>query len=343
MTKEDIRIGVSWGLILTAIVHAVMLAALCVGVRHGAKLQMQDAPTDNLVLPRRPYRSIGDEELQKFAEPPTVNYSAQHELKQQCPGGQCPTRVPSRPTNSNPFNLAPGERLVDVGPIVTVPSQPIITPVKYPLQPAQNVGTPTPAKSYQVLLFLDSSQQAVALQNWFDQDPELLKLRAKSSFQVYTANNSLYRTRFANVVPTSQFPAVLVQDATGGHIHAAGKSMIPATPQELVSDITAGYQLYKQAKQGTMQATGAIRTAGYSWDDQINPAMRLSSDNCGPGGCPPQSDPWYPGKKVNDLFDRVDGKNPLEALFWGNPSDLATIAVYGAAALLLVFVIARRK
>jgi hypothetical protein len=343
MTKEDIRIGLSWGLILAAIVHAVMLAALCLGAR-GVKPMTNCGPhgCEQLTLPRRPYRSIGDEELQKFAEPPAVNYSAQHELKQQCPGGRCPLPA-SKPVNSNPFNLAPGERLVNVGPAVTVTPQRIITPVQYPSTPAQNLGTPMPAKSYQVLLFLDNSPQATSLQSWFDRDPDLLKLRERSSFQVYTATNSLYRTRFANVVPVSQFPAVLIQDASGGHIHAAGKAMIPGTPQELVSDISKGYQLYKQAKQGMMQATGAIRTAGYSWDDQINPAMRLSSDNCGPDGCPPSAqDPWYPGKKVNDLFDRVDTKNPLEALFWGSAFDLATIAVFGLAAILLVFVIARR-
>jgi hypothetical protein len=344
MTKEEIRIGLSWGLITAAIIHAILLAALCLGARHGIQKSDDCGPQGCQPLPLPRGSITSSIEPEKFAEPPAVNYAAQSELKQQCPGGQCPT--PQRVAVSNPYNLAPGERLVPGSVRWSDPkpaqSPVVITPASYP---AQAAGQRIPAKSYQVLLFLDNSQQSVALQSWFDRDDELLKLREKSSFQVYTPNNSLYRSRFASVVPVNQFPAVLIQDATGGHIHAAGKSMIPGTSSELVSDIRKGYELYKQAKQGTIQATGAIKSTGYSWDDQINPAMRLSSDNCGPDGCPPPSEDnsrWYPGKNL-PLFDTDKAKNPLEALFWGSAFDLATIAVFGAAALLLVFVIARRS
>ncbi len=74
-------------------------------------------------------------------------------------------------------------------------------------------------------------------------------LKESCEFQVYTATNAIYKTRYADIVPAEQFPVVLFQDATGGHIHAAGRSMIPSTPEELYSDLRHGYLLYKQAKQ----------------------------------------------------------------------------------------------
>jgi hypothetical protein len=352
MMIDDIRIRLSWGLIAAACIHAVLLGALCLGARYGVEQrrpqQPQGATGDDLQLPRPHDRSIGNEELQKFAEPPAVNYRAQAELKQQCPGGTCPTPQRATVANRNPFNLAPGETLVpgSVRWSTPQPRQPnalpaMVTPI---VRPAQAAQPQPPKKHYQVALFLDDSAQAATLRQWFERDPELLTLRQRSEFQVYTASNPLYQTRYASVVPIAQFPAVLVLDSTGGHIHAAGKSMIPGSSTELVRDIRAAYENYKQAKQGHIESTGALKSTGYSWDDAINPAMRLE-DNCGPDGCPqPNQDPWRPGSRVVNLFDRVDeAKNPLQALIWANALDLATLAVFATAALLLVFVIARRS
>jgi len=341
---DEVRIRLSWGLIAAAVIHAVLLAALCIGARVNSRSTVNDGiePTQPLPLPRGSITSTIEPE--KFAEPPVVNYAAQSELKQQCPLGK-PCPIAQQQRAANPYNLAPGETLVPGSVRLTTPKPQapavpiVISPANYPAQASQ---PQSPKKSYQVALFLDDSAQAAALKQWFQTDADLIKLRDRSEFQVYTADNPLYRTRYASVVPASQFPAVLIQDASGGHIHAAGKSMIPGTSTELVDDIRKGWELYKQAKQGVIQATGAIKSTGYSWDDQINPAMRLN-DNCGPDGCPPTQDPWRPGSRIVDLFDRVDATNPIEALFWGSAIDLATIAVFGAAALLLVFVIARRS
>jgi len=57
------------------------------------------------------------------------------------------------------------------------------------------------------------------------------------------------------IVPTNQFAVVLFQDSTGGHIHAAGHTMMSTTPRGLYSDLRNGYELYLQAKQA--QLTGA--------------------------------------------------------------------------------------
>ncbi len=118
----------------------------------------------------------------------------------------------------------------------------------------------------------------------FVENKQLVALKESCEFQVYTADNAIYRTRFADLVPPSQFPVVLFQDETGGHVHAAGRSMIPGSAEELFSDLKHGYTLYNQAKQA--QKTGAVKTRGYSWDDAITPTLYLSAEDCLDGYCP---------------------------------------------------------
>jgi hypothetical protein len=334
--NDSIRIRLSWGLIAVAVIHAVLLAVLCILMRPAP----QQATPDEWPPPPGVYDrpAIGSSSPEKFSEPPAVNYSAQSELKQQCPPGVT--------CKKNPFNLAPGERLLAVGPLRAVTpakpqATPIITPASVPTIPAQAAGERTPAKAVQVLLFLNSTQQSREIRQWFDTDANLISLKGRAEFQVYSVDNPLYRARFGQIVPPDQFPVVLIQDASGGHIHAAGKSMIPASAAELVSDIRKSYELYKQAKSGSLAMTGAIKTTGYSWDDAINPEMRLN-DNCGPDGCPPEQS-WRPGQRVFDrLFDGDAPKNPIEAFLWASAIDIATMAVFGLAFVLLIFILARR-
>ena len=158
-----------------------------------------------------------------------------------------------------------------------------------------------------------TSFRAQRLQEWFTQNKQLAALKESCEFQVYTATNAIYKTRYADIVPAEQFPVVLFQDATGGHIHAAGRSMIPSTPGELYSDLRQGYLLYKQAKQA--QRTGAVKTKGYSWDDAITPTLYLSAEDCPDGYCPtPPSEDCRPLDRVRDLFDGA--KDTRNALMW---------------------------
>ncbi len=47
------------------------------------------------------------------------------------------------------------------------------------------------------------------LQDWFSQDKQLISLKESCEFQVYTAGNPIYKTRYADIVPAEQFPVVL--------------------------------------------------------------------------------------------------------------------------------------
>lgn len=355
MTDET-RNRLFWSLLVAAVVHAVLLAALfCVGSQFRKQSKPADCdncypncPVDCSPIRPRPYGDAISASPQPLQSPPEVNYAAQGELKQQspCANGNCPpTYRPIADTYRNPFNLAPGERIVNVSPPrPVVPVQPAPAPTPSPaIYPSYTTpaATQPPSKAFQLLIFDDGSYRSRQLIDWMRANPELNAMRERCEVQIYKPQDRLYQARFASVVPPDQFPAVILQDAQGGHIHAAGKSMLPSTASELVSDFKTGYELYKQAKQGTMQATGAIREAGYSWDEQILPTMRLQ--DCGPDGCNvPTSDPWRPGSRVVDrLFDNAKD-NAAEAIFWGNWQDLATVAVFVLALIVLVFVLARR-
>jgi hypothetical protein len=345
IVQDSIRIRLSAGLVIVAIIHAVALAVLCVGFRM-PKQTTEPAPW-NVPCAQQPdggdcYHSAARAVARPLQQPPpSVNLSAQGELKQQCAGlGTC-----------NPYNLRPGETLLHVGPARPVarptvaPPDPLVQPLPPSVLTLTDAQPTRPAaKQYQLLLFLDSSYQAQTLQAWFSQHQELINLRGRSEVQVYTDNSPLYRQRFASVVPPGQFPAVILQDARGGHIHAAGKSMIPATADMLVADLRKSYELYKQAKQGSIQATGAIKETGYRWDDGIHPAMRLySDDECGPDGCNPPQDrhPWRPLDRDGDgLFNR---REPANALVWMNSQEIWTIGLIGIGAVAVVVLLTKLK
>jgi hypothetical protein len=109
--------------------------------------------------------------------------------------------------------------------------------------------------------------------------------------------------------------------------------------EELYSDLRHGYLLYKQAKQA--QKTGAVKTKGYSWDDAITPTLYLSAEDCPDGYCPtPPSEDRRPLDRVRDLFDGA--KDTRNALMWLSAGEIATVALIGIAAVLLVFILIKR-
>ncbi len=346
--NDYVRVRMSIGLFALAIFHVALLGAACY-LAHHETMERQVPVWIPSYQPYYPNNNFQSQFVPSIETAP-VNLGAQSELKQQC--GPCNQRpLPqSRPqaswSSANPFNLALGEQLLSVGPVTTIKTpwsafDPSATPrVTMPADGGlPSVDRPAP-KAVQVMLFLDTSERSRELHAWFHRDPKLIGLRERADFQVFMASSPLYRTRYAKLVPVDQFPVCLVQDASGGHIHAAGKQMIPGTSQELVSDIAAAHVLYKEAKQGVIQQTGAIKTAGYSWDDAISPAMRLQAADCVGPFCPPTQPSAFPAEGLFN-HDQVN-RNPLQALFFGSAAHLATIFVFGLAAVLLVFILARR-
>ncbi|MGB7345676.1 MAG: hypothetical protein WBD20_15785 [Pirellulaceae bacterium] len=312
--NDGIRIRLSLGLVAVAIIHAVLLGTVFTALRPCPTVQ-PDEDTWSVPNAVPPAPRVG--RIEKLDEPQSVNLSAQGEIKQQSVS-ICPTCEPT--TIYSP----------------TIAPQPVV-PVAAP--------QPQPSKKkYQIALFIGSDAKSKQLLDWFNHDPKLYKLRTDCDFQVYTSGNTLYQTRFASIVPVEQFPVVLFQDNTGGHVHAAGRTMLPATAAELYADLHQGYQLYQQTRQA--QKTGALKTRGYSWDDAISPKLQLNSEDCPDGYCPVEpTDGWRPGNRDRDgvrdvLFDRAN--ETRNALLWASAGELATIAMIVLAVFLLGFILIKR-
>jgi hypothetical protein len=347
MINDTIRIRLSLGLIVVAIVHAILLGVVLTTV-HYKPVQAQPQQRRSVPSYQPSMPSVGA--IEKLEEPQSVNLQAQGEIKQQirnCPPNCLPQRVYPAPVVVQPTIVQPTIVTPTVTPTVAlpVPATPNFAdatqPSKEPLvvTPVSNPASPPPKKSYQIALFVNADATSQRLQEWFTQNKQLAALKESCEFQVYTATNAIYKTRYADIVPAEQFPVVLFQDSTGGHIHAAGRSMIPSTAEELYSDLRHGYLLYKQAKQA--QKTGAVKTKGYSWDDAITPTLYLSAEDCPDGYCPtPPSEDRRPLDRVRDLFDGA--KDTRNALMWLSAGEIATVALIGIAAVLLVFILIKR-
>jgi hypothetical protein len=313
----------------------------------------------------------------RLIDPPQTNVAAQHELKQAgC--RPCVNRA-TRKARSTTIHDAPSQVSTTfypaLHPVVThtyhspvAVSTPTVTNVSYPaaqpaLGPSNGVTVPAasplaqpitsaqkaPAqKKYQVALFVDSTNHPLVA--WFSQHPKLLQLRQQSDFQVYTPTSRLYQTRYAGNIPVSQFPLVLVQDQRGGHIHAAGGPMIPPDPDTLWNDIYDAHELYEQAMQAPIESSfnGAYRTAGYKFDQDILPSLRLDAAimqnvaDCPDGFCEPDQvsgrDGFFP-----NLFNRAQtrAKDSAEALVWAGTVDIA--AVFLMLAILVLGIMAAVK
>jgi hypothetical protein len=195
------------------------------------------------------------------------------------------------------------------------------------VQPASN--------RYQVALFVADDAQSQQLLSWFDSDPQLRNLRANCDFQVYRPDNTLYRTRYAAQVPIDQFPAMLFLKPDGGHVHAAGKTMLPRSSSDLVSDIRQSLEL---AKSAAPKPGGLIRETGYSWDNAINPQMQLQSGDCPDGWCPPDTTPQ--SGLGSRLFDRAGGQR--DAMMWFGIEEII-VGLLAALAVILVIIIAVKR
>lgn len=365
---HEVRIKISWGLIaLAALQGAIIIGAMLLG-------HAKPEPKPDFQW-RQPYAepSYMGESVQSFSPlqqpPPGVDMDAQTELKQAggCPTGTCPLQRPQYTTTQRPQYID-GERVVAWGPTYTVPQrQPAATPKPAAQQPPTPLLMPAPGgqltmpavtnisnpaaqpagKQFQTLLFVDGSYQGQQLKSWFESDPNLVRFRNGTDYQVFTPDNRLYQARFTSVISPSQFPAIVVQDSTGGHLHAAGKNMIPGTSAELWSDIQKGYTNYKQAKSGLMQMTGAIKTRGYNWDAEINPGMQLAPQDCPDGICPLPNDDqaWRPLDRLRPDRDGgglFDGGGQRSLFMWAGGSEIVQLGVLLVGVGLLIYILAKR-
>lgn len=306
--ERDVRIKLSLGLVTIAVMHAVLLALVFTALHFTPDSQHRDNRPllDNLSANDTLYRepTIGA----PMATPLNPIHPALEEVKHQIPCIPC---TPIAPVNQ-PARLP----LAIPAPSVTI-AQPAVSPPRY-----------------QIALFVDSTTRSQALLNWWNTDPQLQSLKSKCDFQVYTPTNSLYRTRYANLVPIEQFPAVLFLRPDGGHIHAAGGNVLPATASELWKDLQASYELSRSVQSAQTQVlhsadSGLLRERGYNWDAAIQQQLPItqSPEDCLDGSCPTDN-----SGRLLPLFDRSTSNN--QAVLWANAQEIVTFGLFAIAGLL---------
>lgn len=133
------------------------------------------------------------------------------------------------------------------------------------------------ANNANIDLFVGSDPQSQQLLKWFNGDPDLIKLKSGVNFQAYGSGNSLYKTRYASIIPESMFPAIVFTRPDGGHIHLASKDQIPTTAKELYEDLKQSFRL--------MQSVYTTTPAPKQEADQATNA------DCPDGNCPIPTDP----------------------------------------------------
>ena len=128
------------------------------------------------------------------------------------------------------------------------------------------------ANNANIDIFVGSDPQSQQLLKWFNSAPDLIRIKQGVNFQAYGAGNSLYKNRYASIIPESAFPAVVFTRPDGGHIHLASKDQIPATAKELYDDLKQSFKL--------MQSVYAP-----SPKQEAEPVVPQNAD-CPDGNCP---------------------------------------------------------
>ncbi len=244
----------------------------------------------------------------------------------------------------------------------TLPGSPLpaIAPSSQPVANQPTAPAPSAKQGrYQLALFLSPNDPASDLvSSWFESNAKLKQLKENCATEILTPANPIYRARFANVVLQKDFPAILFMEPDGGHVYAVGRPMLPRDDASLLADMRKGLELANSVKQAPLMNamqpanSGAIKTQGYNWDSMIQDNMQLVRsqefptetdciDQDGDGECDTAGEPWYPGKKVNDL---LGGRKPspeevITAVLWANGSEIVQICL-GFVVVALVAAIA---
>lgn len=336
MTANELKIKVSFGLCLLAIVHATVMAGCLLLGQPGREHRDSGKPVANY-FPRSHSDPLDD----IFYRPITangVNTEAQDELKQSIldePKEQClncPQLPQQRPLPSRVYPIAqPQPTLAPALPSSTY------------APPAPQIVTPG-VKRYQFMLFYDQSEASRTLLQWLQSDPRFVKMRQGSSVtsvQYYSADNPLYRSRYAKAIPLDQFPMVVLTDKDGGHIHAAGGNFLPTSSDQLYADMVKGLELYNQAKQAApaqgLIGSGAIKSFGYSFSPAVHPAMRLQEEDCPDGICPPDQYDDDSSNSERWLDGLFPNKSPKSIVTWASGGEY--VIVIAGLALLIVIVV----
>lgn len=184
-----------------------------------------------------------------------------------------------------------------------------------------------------VALFVSTDSQSQSLLDWFNNDKYVVEFKKKCNFQAYTRDNALYKSRYANLIPADQFPAVVFTAPDGGHIYVAARSQLPGSASQLMQAMQAAFEVANKAR--------AQRPA----NDEA-PALEVNAPDCPDGSCTPADrEPFFTpesdgARKPLFPFLREPDKPTIESLFYWlwNPGE-AILAVCCTALFLLILLV----
>ena len=318
--KADIRIALSVGLIVFALVQGLAMATVQRIAPHVEQVLFDSAQT---VAPNAPRGGINFDDSRNsggIVNTLPVNSSARDEVKRQQPAPYCAPCV-----NGNP--------------------QPSLQPVRpaTPVAPGTMVAKPTTPRYSIELFVLSDDRDSQDLLNWFNNDSTLQKWRKGTNFNVYTRDSPTYKTRFANKIPVTSFPVVLVTDPTGGDVYLCDRRSRPATVGQLTTAIaekkriqaeTVARQRDEQLKRDIGQNIGQVSPSA---KDSLLDAI-VGAD-CVDGKCKPK--PFWRSDHDHDSdSDPVQGLlrmvlRPGESIF--------QIVIILAAVVMIVFLVKRGR
>lgn len=210
-----------------------------------------------------------------------------------------------------------------------------------PATPATELKQQTKAgdrtiKRYNLDLFVGTDEQSKQLLRWFTADPNLSKVASRCNYQVYATGDPLYKARYEQSVPPSQFPAIVLTRPDGGHCYIASRESIPTDPAVLLAEI----------KQGTETSARAAQLASAP---AVQASSSSSNPNCPDGNCQPRPDrdrPFFPDRL--DSGGLFPDKQPasidlVQTFFRQSGIGLESVALIILAAVVFFAILSQRK
>jgi hypothetical protein len=378
---NNVKVFASAGLMAIVIAHALIVGVVM-------QAQSKPCPCPSPIATDVDPQSVSQMPDYPQISGPRINSAALHENKQGLgdrliynPNTGEHTRI-TQPTQSILENKTQGVRS-QAGPCFPCsPSSvqyPSLTPsYTYPSsQQPYYYPQPTPAPSYQVpyqaqrpaakplklALFVNGSQKSNAVLQWFTQNPELAALKRNCEWQVYSPTDTLYRQRYASIVPVAAMPAVLwsyqpagdINQKAAAQIFASGGDLISSDAQ-LVSDMREAYGHFLHVKQApaaqSIDANTYYRpTQSIDWNQFAAPTLLLRqasqySEDCPGGECPDeqpnftpeQDDRWRPFANR-----RPEAQGPFANLAGASLESMIALAIVLVAAVIGFAIINKKR
>ncbi len=336
--NTQVKIMASGGLLLIVLAHALTL-----GIAMQPRASQMQFPNLPNATGQFESSNISVPDYPKISAPAGgVNLPALHEEKQGLFARQRSETKGQGVQQAGPCLPCQGQVYRPSVPQYSVPYVPSYVPAPI-ASPQPNTSILKPSKPLKLALFVDGSPKSQAVLNWFSTNPELAGLKQSCEYTVYSPNDTLYRQRYAHIVPVQAMPAILwsyqpdgdVNQKKAANIFATGGDLLQSDRQ-LVADMRQAYANHLQVRQAPVAQAITHPQSQFSLSQFAAPTLLLNQasydQDCPGGQCdqrmPPSNDEqWHPFANR-----RPEVQGPFR--------DLASMSIETMAAVVIVIVAA---